>query len=217
MTRSLTQFAAALLLAAGPGAALAAPLTFDGAWKHQKFSLFSQNDYAHRGDRLDVASDGTVSLTWRALPEARWGARQASWSWAVEEGVPATDLTAKGGDDRDLALYFVFLPEERAAELRDAAIRTLLSEPAARVLVYVWGGAHGVGEVLPSPYLEERGRTLVLHGAGTGAAMERVDLAADFARAFGGRPEALVGVAVSADSDDTESRIRARVENLVLD
>jgi len=55
-----------------------------------------------------------------------------------------------------------------------------------------------------------------LRPAGTGAHRENVDLAADYRRAFGGVPGALVGLAVSADSDDTNSRIRARVSGLVL-
>ncbi|MBT8410612.1 MAG: DUF3047 domain-containing protein, partial [Octadecabacter sp.] len=34
--------------------------------------------------------------------------------------------------------------------------------------------------------------------------------------AFGGAPGALVGIAVSADSDDTNSAIRASVSNLAV-
>ncbi|WP_300588020.1 DUF3047 domain-containing protein [Marivita sp.] len=204
--------AAALSLAALP--ALAAPVSFDGTWKTQKFSLFSSNTYGFNGSSVSVASNGSVSLAYRPLPESYWGASSAKWSWSVQEGVPATDLRKKGGDDRNLALYFVFLPESEAQALKGASVRQLLSNDAARVLVYVWGGAHNRGAVLSSPYLGNRGKTIVLRGSGTGSANESVNLARDYANAFGGGGTALVGLALSGDSDDTDSRIRASISGL---
>lgn len=205
-----------LLLSAG--AAATDPVPFDGAWKTQRLTLFGpQNDYGFGGDTLRVTSQDAVSLAYRELDPSLWGARRAAWSWAVDAGVPPTDLTRKGGDDRDLSLYFMFLPEDRARELRGANATALLNEEAARILVYVWGGDHAPGEMLESPYLNARGRTVVLQPAGTGSAAAEVDLAGDHARAFGGAPEALVGIAVSADSDDTDSRIDARISDLRVD
>jgi hypothetical protein len=204
------------ILAAVP--ALAQPVPFDGGWKNQKFSLFSGNRYGQQGDALTVGSDGSVSILWRALPAAQWPARKARWAWAVDRGVPETDLRLKGGDDRNLALYFVFMPEATAQALGpNPGIRRLLEAPEARVLVYVWGGAHRRGEVLDSPYLGDRGRTVVLRPSGTGAHAEDIDLAADFARAFGGQATALVGLAVSSDSDDTGTDVQARISGLRLE
>ncbi len=208
--------ASAVLAVTAASAVLAAPVSFDKAWKHQRFSLFSGNDYARRGGALDLLSQDSVSLLYRALPEADWTARGASWDWQVSQSVPPTDLARKGGDDRNLALYFVFLPEDEAARARNSGVTRLLSNSAVRVLVYVWGGAHARGALLDSPYLGARGKTVVLRGAGTGAAREEVDLGADYRRAFGTAPTSLVGLAVSGDSDDTDSTIRARISGLNL-
>lgn len=206
--------ALALLLAAPAHAN--GPVAFDEAWSEQNFRLFSGNDYRMAGSAMEVQSDGAVSLVWRVLPQAFWTARRASWDWAVEAGVPATDLGVKGGDDRNLALYFVFLPEAEArAMIGRPNVRKLLGSEAARVLVYVWGGTRA--GMFDSPYLGARGKTVVLRAAGEGAHGEGVDLAADYARAFGGTAPALVGLAVSADSDDTGSVIRARVAGLRLE
>lgn len=204
-------FAIALTVLAMP--ALAAPVSFDGSWKTQKFSLFSSNKYGFNGNSVSVSSDGSVSLAYRRLDASYWDASSAQWSWRVDEGVPATDLRKKGGDDRNLALYFVFLPEDQAEALKGASVRKLLTNNAARVLVYVWGGAHNRGAVLSSPYLGNRGKTIVLRGSGTGSASENVNLARDYGNAFGGNA-ALVGVALSGDSDDTNSRIRASISGL---
>ena len=203
-----------LCLLSGP--ALADQVRFEGGWKNQKFSLFSTNRYAQEGDTLGVASNGSVSLLYRALPETLWSADSAAWQWQVSEGVPGTDLTRKGGDDRNLALYFVFLPQAEAERLRGTSVTRLLNADAVRVLVYVWGGDHARGEMLASPYLGARGKTVVLRPSGTGRASERVDLAADYRRAFGGTAPALVGLAVSGDSDDTDSTIRAQLSDLRL-
>ena len=130
--------------------------------------------------------------------------------------MPATDLRKKGGDDRNLALYAVFLPEAEAQKIKGAGIRKLLASDAARVLVYVWGGNHQRNAVLSSPYLGARGKTIVLRGSGTGQFSESVDLAGDYARAFRGQRGALVGLAVSADSDDTDSVIDGSISGLRL-
>jgi hypothetical protein len=213
----MLRLAAVLLSLLAPlSTASANVIAFDGGWREQRFSLFSSNDYEQNGDSLRVASDGTVSLLWTTVPERLRDARAASWRWRVSESPPATDLTRKGGDDRALSLYFVFLPEADAARYADSDVKALLGAETARVLMYVVGGERGAGAVLPSPYLGARGRTIPLRPAGAGTWSETVDLAADFRRAFGERATALVGLAVSADSDDTDSRIRAELSDLTL-
>ena len=214
MANSNLLIAALIASALFPVAASSAPVSFDNSWKHQRFSLFSSNSYGFNGSSVSVKSDGAVSLAYRALDQRLWSASNARWSWQVNAGVPPTDLAQKGGDDRNLAMYFVFLPQTRAEELRGAKVTKLLQEKTARVLVYVWGGDAKRGQVLASPYLGARGKTIVLRGAGTGAFAENVDLARDFGRAFGGKPEALVGLAISGDSDDTDTRIQAMISNL---
>lgn len=197
-------------------AVMAKQVSFDNSWKEQKFSLFSKNKYSFKGSTLGVASDGAVSMAYRAVPESLWGASKASWKWSVDQSVPATDLRKKGGDDRNLAMYVVFLPEAEAQNLKGAGIRKLLGSNAARVLVYVWGGNHGRGQVLASPYLGNRGKTVVLRNAGTGNHSENVNLASDYKRAFGGTKGAVVGVAISADSDDTKTKVRGAISGLAL-
>lgn len=214
MKRILSLALAATVLTVSAASAGAIP--FNSGWKEQKFSLFSKNKYSFGASTLGVASDGSVSMAYRPVPENLWGATNAAWRWSVEQSVPATDLRKKGGDDRNLALYVVFLPAADAQASKGKGIRALLSNTNARVLVYVWGGNHARGQVLGSPYLGNRGKTVVLRGAGTGAHSENVNLATDYKRAFGGAPGAVVGLAVSADSDDTDSAIRGSIANLTL-
>lgn len=208
---------AALIAATLAPAAHAESVAFDKSWTTQRFSLFSSNKYGFQGKSMSIASDGSVSLAYTRVKEPLWGAKSAKWSWSVSQSVPATDLAKKGGDDRNASLYFVFLPEAEAKALgAKADVRKLLTSQSARVLVYVWGDNRGRGTVLSSPYLGNRGKTILLRGAGTGKFSESVNLAADYKRAFGGQAGALVGLAVSADSDDTKTAIRASITGLAL-
>lgn len=195
--------------------AQAGPVSFASGWAEQKLSLFSSNDY-NFGQNLSMVSDGAVSIAWTRLPAAEWAAQSASWSWTVDASVPATDLARKGGDDRNLSVYFVYLPNDQAEALAGANIRQLLGNKDVRVLQYVWGGNYARGTVIPSPYQVGQSTNIALRPAGTGSHSESVNLAADYARAFGGTPGALVGMAVSGDSDDTNSVIRAAIGNMRL-
>lgn len=204
-----------LALALVAGIANAGPVSFSSGWNHQRLSLFSSNDYSF-GSSLGIVSEGAVSLAWKSLARSDWDATSASWSWGVSQSVPATDLRRKGGDDRNISLYFVFLPEADAIRLEGSGIARLQRNANVRILQYAWGGNHSRGAILPSPYAPGQGVTVALRQAGTGSHSENVDLARDFAAAFGGQPGKLVGVAVSADSDDTDSVINATVSGLAV-
>lgn len=206
---------ASLVAAFGLITAAQAEVPFS-SWKEQKFSLFSSNTWSRSANSVGVSSDGTVSLLWAEVPERLASSRAASWDWAVSQSVVATKLDRKGGDDRNLSLYFVFMPADVARANRGASIRKLLGVQEARVLLYVWGGDHANGSILRSPYLGERGRTVIKRMAGTGQFSENVNLAQDYQRAFGSQITSLVGLALSADSDDTDGMIEARLGNLDL-
>ena len=200
-----------------PLSAIASAVAFDDTWKEQGFfRFFSSNEYTLQGDRMGIVSDGTVSIIWRPLDDTLGDASEASWRWQVTQGVGPTDLTQRGGDDRNIALYFVFVDEETAKTLNRNSARRLLRNDSTRALVYVWGGEHKRGTILGSPYSNAL-RTKILRGAETGTFNESVDLKADFRRAFGEEPGVLVGLAVTADSDDTDGIIQAQIGRMVIE
>ena len=202
-----------LALIASP--AVAGQVTFSSGWSEQRLQIFNSNDFS-LGNSLGIISEGAVSLVWTRMPRSEWGSRAASWNWEVSASVPPTNLGQRGGDDRNISVYFVFLPEAVANQMEGANIRQLNRNPDVRILQYVWGGNHGRGEIIGSPYAPGQGVTVALRQAGTGSHSESVDLARDYAVAFGGTPGALVGLAVSADSDDTDTVIRAGVSPITL-
>lgn len=210
-----TVIAATTIAIAATNSAQAASVSLSDGWTNQRISIFSKNDYSF-GSSMGIKSDGAISIAWRRLPNSVWDSNKASWNWSVEQSVPATNLGRKGGDDRNISIYFLFAPDNQAEALAGAGIRKLLSNKDVRVLQYAWGGNHGRGAVLKSPYTPGQAVTVALRQAGTGSNSESVNLAADYKRAFGGTAGKLLGMAVSADSDDTDSRIRASISNMRL-
>ncbi|WP_138469095.1 DUF3047 domain-containing protein [Poseidonocella sp. HB161398] len=198
-------------------AGTAVPIRFGEGWRKLDFPRLTPTRYGFGGSSLEIEGDASSSLIYLAVPEAARTARSARWSWSVSQSVPPTDLARKGGDDRNISLYFVFMDADAAARLSPSTSpQRLLASRSARVLIYVWGGDRAPGSVLPSPYLRGRGFTVALRPAGTGQDRVEVDLAGDYAAVFGAPAERLVGLAVSADSDDTDSMLRARLSDLSL-
>ena len=213
MIKTQSQLLALVIFLCTSAHVSAKPIDFSDGWSEQRFSVFSSNEFEPSGKTLHIRSNGTASMFWSRLPSALSDSTQAQWDWEVTASVPPTDLTLKGGDDRNLSVYFVFMPEGSLPKA-NAKLTAFLGNTRARVLMYAWGGKHMRGEILPTPYLNELGRTLILRPAGTGQASERVNLKTDFQRAFGTEPTHLIGIAISADSDDTDTKIRARVSNM---
>ncbi|MDX1542277.1 MAG: DUF3047 domain-containing protein, partial [Geminicoccaceae bacterium] len=171
---------------------------------------------------IQVESERGVSLIQRPVDVDVRATPILTWRWRVDEGVPPTDLTEKGGDDRSLAIYvtFPFRPEE--ASFFERMKRQLVEAVAGaaapgRVISYVFGGDGARGDLQPNPWFGEAGATVILRPASATRGEwfeERVDLAADYERVFGSPPDDPTHLAISADSDDTRSRIQAAVDGL---
>lgn len=193
------------------------PVPFDGSWERITFPFQTATKFDERGSDMMIDGDESVAIAWRQLGPEFWNARTADWTVEVMESVPATDLTRKGGDDRNLSMYFVFAGEETAARAqRGASLMRVLRRDDVRVLLYVFGGNAARGATFESPYMVGQGQVIIKAPAGTGTFTETVDLAADFSAAFGGSAQNLIGIALSTDSDDTETQVRAMVSGLSL-
>ncbi len=216
--RSLTALVLALTIS---GSAHGEAITFGpdlaaSGWSVVTFPGVAPAGFKASGaSAIEVTADAAAGLLWRAVKEQQPAVTQAQWSWQVEEGVPPTDLTRRGKDDRALAVYFIF----GASADRAKGAMALLSSRSARTLVYVFGGDRPRGSILPSPHMGERGKFIVLRAADAPRRQwltESVDLVSDHVRAFGQNPSLLLAVAISSDSDDTRGRNRARLRDLRL-
>ena len=215
----------ALCLLGGGRAEAATPIPFgpsigQAGWKDWTFRGIAETHYSAAGTgELRIEARQSSSVIYRAIPVAARRSMRASWQWRVDEGVAATDLGRRGGDDRSLALYVVFVDAATADSYGEEtpSLSRMMGLSGGRTLIYVWGGSAPAGTLIPSPYLRGRGTSIILRPAGAGGwANESVDLAADHRRAFGTTPERVAAVAVSSDSDDTGAVNIAAIRNLAF-
>jgi hypothetical protein len=135
-----------------------------------------------------------------------------------------TDLTRKGVDDRPLAVYVAFPFAAAEATLADRLKRILIEQiegpdTPGRVLIYMWGGLGERGTRFLSPHIGAAGPMAILRPGNSPFGEwqeERVDITADYLRAFGKAPPPTQYVAVAGDSDDTGSASAATIAGLTF-
>ncbi len=189
-------------------------------WRELTFRKYASTRYRADSDGLGVVAEKSSSMLYRMLAGERLSPSAARWSWRVDEGVGATDLTKKGGDDAALALYFTFADEKTANRLagKKPSMLRMLGARNTTTLVYVFGGK--TAGPFKSPYVAGKSWSMVLRPAMSARKTwfdESIDLAADHARAFGEAPQRLIAVAVSSDSDDTGGRNVASLRGLTVE
>ena len=154
-------------------------------------------------------------------------AHRLSWRWRLDEPNAAADLRRKDGDDSPIKVCALFdlaasaVPFVERQLLRVARLRAGDNLPGASVC-YVWDAHLAPGTVLDNAFTR-RIRFIVLRGPETplhGWVSEQRDVWADFKRLFGDEADAvppLVGVAIGADADNTQSHSLAHVATITLD
>jgi hypothetical protein len=138
------------------------------------------------------------------------------FSWKVPQLIAGADMALRDADDSPVRIVLVFEGDRSRFSIRDAALselaHTLTGEkmPYA-TLMYVWCGKREPGTIIKSPRTE-RVRKLVVE-SGSRKLNQWLDyernIRADFERAFGEKPGALVGIGIMSDSDNTRSAAKA--------
>ena len=143
------------------------------------------------------------------------------WRWLVDAPVARGDMTKKSGDDYAARLYVAFdMPDSAmSAGTRfklGIARRLFGGNVPDAALNYVWDNRNPVGTRRKSAYTDRA--ELIVAETGTARAgtwvTERVDVAADFASAFGNRQGTPIQIAIASDTDNTGSIARAAFADL---
>ena len=206
----------------------AAEPAIDAGLTDQGWQLYEDDRWAPAHFRLladgtiDVRSDNSTALIWKKVEAANARKPRLRWEWRVDEIMPPTDITIKGGDDRPLALHVWFMkPRDQLdffERLRADILEAIVGLPVhGRLLTYVWGGRGARGEALPNPHVGDGSWMIVLRSgrAKTGVWLgESRDLEADYRAAFGEAPPERGIIALAADSEDTQTRSRAQLRRL---
>lgn len=149
----------------------------------------------------------------RVEPEDLAGVR---FSWKVPQLIAGADLSSREADDSPVRVVLFFEGDRSRFSPRDSMMAELVravtgEEMPYATLMYVWCNRREPGTVVPSPR-SGRVRTMVVESGarnlGQWLDYER-DIRADYQRAFGEAPGALVGIGIMSDSDNTRSTSQA--------
>lgn len=182
----------------------------------------SSTQFVGRADGvIEVKANNSVSFLYREIPAPSRHKRFFSWRWRVDASTPTTALDRKGRDDRPLAVHLCFSDHASKTgweRFRSSLLANVFGIPVkGKLVTYVWGGFGSRGQRFPNPHFKGDGVIFILRpgNSTTGAWFrEKVDVAADFNRAFGYVPSAPSCVAISADADDTGTRSDALIADL---
>jgi hypothetical protein len=146
------------------------------------------------------------------------------FAWRVDHLMPEADMAERDRDDSPVRLILAFEGDRSRFSAKNAMLsdltEALTGEPLPyATLMYVWSNQAPVGSVIVNPRTD-RVRKWVLESGPAHVQQWRQyqrDVRADFEKAFGEAPGALVGMAIMTDSDNTRSHVRAWYGDIRLD
>lgn len=188
---------------------------------HPDIAAHTQFKLQKQGDKTVLLADADKAYGTLVHPFAKpLALKILSWEWQILTQPTKANLQTKAGDDAGAKLCaFIQVDESKiglGTRLALAAARTLSGEPLpAATLCYVWGTpGEKVGQVFDNPYTD-RVKNIVVRDAATASELiaENRDLQADARKAFGKElpegPVMITGIALGADSDNTQSKAKA--------
>jgi hypothetical protein len=173
---------------------------------------------------LQAHAQSSASLLRQRVNVAPERLGRLRFEWQVENLMPEADMAELGRGDSPVRLILAFEGDRSRFSAKNAMLsdltEALTGEPLPyATLMYVWSNRHPADSIIVNPRTD-RVRKLVVE-SGSGHLMQwrhyERDVRADFEKAFGEAPGALVGVAIMTDSDNTRSNVRAWYGDIWLD
>jgi hypothetical protein len=182
------------------------PLEFPNIKRHSEYQLVVDD-----GTQVVRAQTGNSASGLLARVHLKPGAHLTlRWRWKISGVYNNGDARQKSGDDYPARIYvaFAFQPDKASffERAKRATVSTLFGEDLpGNALNYIWANRLPVDTVIANPFTDQTQMIAVNSGsakAGQWVTVER-DLVADYKRAFGTAPPAIVGIGIMSDSDNT--------------
>lgn len=190
------------------------------AWQHHTFPGKQPTQFTYvRKDGRDamaaVAASSASMLRQKVRIEAA-DLGHVRFSWRVPELIAQADMALREADDSPVRVVLAFEGDRSRFSAKNAMLSELVhaltgEELPYATLMYVWCNQRAPGSVIAGPRTD-RVRTLVVQ-SGPGGLNRWIDyernIRADFEKAFGEAPGALVGIGIMTDTDNTRSSTQA--------
>lgn len=200
--------------------ALHAPVADKPHWQHYKLPGKQPSQYAFARvdgrDAMAVTATSSASLLRQNVRIAPDELVQIKFSWKVPELIAMADLAVRDLADSPASIVLVFEGDRAKFSAKNAMLSELAQvvsgEPLPyATLMYVWCNTRAPGSVIISPRTDRIRKMVVESGAKNLNMWMDYDrnIRADFEKAFGEPPGALLGVGIMTDSDNTRTTTRA--------
>lgn len=189
-------------------------------WRHMTFPGKTPTHFSYTRkdgrDAIAVLAASSASMLRRKVRIEPSELRGVRFSWQVPQLIAGADMALREADDSPVRVVLFFEGDRSRFSAKDAMlselVRTLSGEemPYA-TLMYVWCNRREAGSVIASPRTSRVRTVVVESGAkklGQWLDYER-NIRADYERAFGEAPGALIGIGIMSDSDNTRSTAQA--------
>lgn len=189
-------------------------------WQHCAFP--GKKSTRYRAVRLDgrdavfSESDSAASMLRQHLRVEPSDLGKLGFSWKVPKMITGADMTQRDSDDSPVRVVLAFEGDRSKFSAKNAMLSelalALTGEPLPyATLMYVWG-SHSAPESVLINTRTDRIRKVVIESGP--ARLDRWldyerDIRADYEKAFGEAPGALVGIAIMTDSDNTRQKTKA--------
>lgn len=140
---------------------------------------------------------------------------QIRWRWRIDQILKGADVGNRNAEDSPARVLLAFDGNRSALSMRELLVaeqfQLFTGQPMPyATLMYVWDTARPEGEIVQNPHTGRIRKLVVQSGSGQAGrwmTYER-DFARDFEKAFGEKPDRLIGVGVMTDSDNTRQKAR---------
>jgi hypothetical protein len=189
-------------------------------WTHQTFpgKRATQYQYERKNgrDAVLVRAVSSASMLRQAVRVEPEQLGQLRFSWMVPALISAADMAQRDTDDSPVRIVLAFEGDRARFSAKDAALselsEVLTGEPLPyATLMYVWSNRRVPGSVIINPRTS-RIRKLVME-SGPDRLLRWLDyerdVRADFVKAFGEAPGALLAIGIMTDTDNTRSEAQA--------
>lgn len=183
-------------------------------WQVQKLPGKRSTRYDVAGDRerpfVRARADASASLLRHRLHVDPAQLGELRFSWQVPALIDRADVRQRDLEDAPARIVLAFDGDHDRLDAREQLLfdlaQTLTGErPPYATLMYVWDAHAPVESVVPGNRSSRVRKIVVESGPQRLAGWQayRRDIAADYRRAFGESPGALIGVALMTDADNT--------------
>ena len=189
-------------------------------WLHLKLPGKQVNQFTpvveDRRIAMLVQSDTSASLLRQQVHVASHELGSVKFSWKVPELIAQADMALRHADDSPVRIVLAFEGDRSGFSDKNAMLselsHTLTGEPLPyATLMYVWCNTRAPGSVIVNPRTDRIRKIVVESGAKNLNQWLDYDrnIRADFEKAFGEPPGALVGIGIMTDTDNTHSMAKA--------